>query len=103
MITDDSLDEIERIALAAKEGDGKYGQISRQDYDELPARTGEGDQFWTSYVDGGSEGPLVTAITGNGPTSEANALLFACARSAILALVDEVRRLKKWPGPNKVA
>lgn len=37
----------------------------------------------------------VTAYTGNGPTSEANAIFYAGAREAALLLVAEVRRLGK--------
>jgi len=37
---------------------------------------------------------LFAAITGNGPTSEANARFFAGARDAFLMAIDEIERLK---------
>ena len=41
---------------------------------------------------------LYTALTGNGPTSEANAAFIAMARDAVPALVAEVRRLRSLLG-----
>lgn len=49
--------------------------------------------LWTVFtpVEDGND---VCAITGNGPTSEANAQFFVDARAIVLGLVEEVDRLK---------
>ena len=41
-----------------------------------------------------TEKALYAAITGNGPTSEANARFFAGARVALLEAIDEIERLQ---------
>lgn len=54
---------------------------------------GSGPVFWTAKP----ETDLATAITGNGPTSAANAAFIAAARTAVPALLDECERLQSIP------
>jgi hypothetical protein len=42
-----------------------------------------------------TEEALFTAVTGNGPTSEANAKFIVCARTRWPAALDEIERLRK--------
>jgi hypothetical protein len=65
--------------------------MSDADLAELRAK-GEGP-LWYAWS-GTKEDSLAVAITGNGPTSHANAKFFACAREVVIALGEEVQRLR---------
>lgn len=93
----DNLEKLEQLALASTDGELQYGALNA----ELPegetlkdwmARTGDSKQLWVTYQRR-STGDYYCAVTGNGPTSEANARFFACARANTLALIAEVRGL----------
>ncbi len=96
-ITDAELDEFERITTASTPLTG-YGKLEFWQLKGLLGRTTElDDKHWCAYTVPPSvreeEGELIGAITGNGPTSEANARFFAGARGVMLRLISEVRRL----------
>lgn len=61
------------------------------DFEKLLAK-GSGPAFcaWT----GPKEDEVYAALTGNGPTSEVNALFFAHARDIVIALIEERTRLR---------
>lgn len=58
---------------------------------EVFALAGPEDLLWGVFR---AEDDAACAITGNGPTSEANAQFFVVARAIVLGLVEEVDRLK---------
>lgn len=81
------------LALAASDPTG-WCEYPRAWLDELPEKSG-GDpgKLWAAYCEA-ADGPLVVAITGNGPKSRANAEFQASARRIVLGLVSEVDRLR---------
>lgn len=52
---------------------------------------GTGYQPWIVIAPG--EPVLMVALTGNGPTSEANAQFFASAKDIVLALIDRLEQI----------
>ena len=67
----------------------------------MPYEPGDIEHLLTSHGDGPvwcawtgpEEDERYAALTGNGPTSEANARFFACARDIVIALIEDRRRL----------
>lgn len=59
---------------------------------EIAMTKGDGP-VWFAWS-GTMEDARYTAITGNGPTSRANALFYGHARTMVLGLVGEVERLR---------
>lgn len=91
-MTDETLTEILALATASSPATD-YGQVSRDDAIGLADKTSPEPMLWCSWL-GPVDDSLITAITGNGPTSEANARFYSCARGAVVSLVAEVRRLR---------
>jgi hypothetical protein len=77
------------LALKATDATG-WGPMPTKWLHEL---AGDSEKLWTAWRDS-HEGPLVCAVAGNGPKSEANAEFHASARKVVLGLVSEVDRLK---------
>lgn len=92
-MNEDTLGEILALATASTPCDG-YGPVEKETAHGLADKTSDRSQLWTSWA-GPREDALITAITGNGPTSEANARFYSCARGAVISLVEEVRRLRE--------
>lgn len=69
-----------------------HGNITPGDVEMAMTKHGPGP-VWFAWS-GTKEDAVYTAITGNGPTSEANAVFFAHAREIVLELVAEVARLR---------
>ena len=56
---------------------------------------GDSEKLWSAFFDDNHpDGCLVVAVTGNGPTSEANAEFLASARKVVLGLLEEIDRLE---------
>ncbi len=56
---------------------------------------GDPGKLWTAFFDEDHpDGCLVVAVTGNGPTSKANAEFLASARKVVLGLLEEIDRLE---------
>ena len=79
------------VARAASDTEG-WGQMRAK---ECHALAEPDAMLWTAFRDKDHpEGVSVVAITGNGPTSEANARLFVDAKAMVLGLLNEIDRLK---------
>ena len=86
------LSKLKALAEGATEPTG-YAQdtVTAEELAELLAKNP--GPVW--FVWGGTvEDSLYVAITGNGPTSEANARFHSVARASVLALAAEVERLR---------
>lgn len=97
MITFKQIAQIEEAARASTDGALQWGQITADKAAALPAKTAaedgtSPDQVWCTWT-GPTDDALILAVTGNGKTSERNAFFFACARSAVLALLEDRRVL----------
>lgn len=98
----DGLDIAEKLARASSP-ETRYGQNTITPGDvEIAMTKGQGELVWFTWT-GTREDASFTAITGNGPTSEANALFYAHARDIVLELAAEVRRLRSAPEPSAAA
>ncbi len=96
------LDKLEALAAAATPG-GVFGRFRSNDPADQLAQFHEtlvhgAGPIWCVCVpvDDGSpieQEALYTAITGNGPTSEANAKFYSVARENTLTLIEQVRAL----------
>ena len=96
------IDDAKRVAEASTGGDVKYGwatptqfikQVTWLDKVREKAESGSEDRVWITW----QRNPDVdkfSAITGDGPTSEANARFFASARDIVLTLIEEINRLQ---------
>lgn len=73
---DSYLTHLKRISLETQEKTGLLAHTPYLVVTELPA-----------------DKPLITAITGNGPHSEANARLFSISRKVIEALIEDIDEL----------
>jgi hypothetical protein len=62
------------------------------DMEKLMAKSG-GPAVYCAWT-GPKEDEVYAALTGNGPTSEVNALFFAHARDIVIELIDERHRLR---------
>ena len=96
----EQLDELERIAMAAPVStemgavDSDSGQplaelavtLFRMLVEQSPDRP-----CWMVFDTRPGEAAVITALTGNGPSSEAAARLYALSRDAILVLVRHAR------------
>lgn len=89
----------ENVALAIEHArrstpDLKWGGVEHKpgEVEELLSK-GAG-KVWLAWT-GPKDAALYAAVTGNGPTSEANALFFAHARDVVIALGEEVQRLRE--------
>lgn len=92
-MTNDTIAEIEGLALASSPATD-CGLVTKDDAAGLADKTDQGQpMLWCAWF-GPKDGASITAITGNGPTSEANARFYSRARGAVLELVGEVRRLQ---------
>jgi len=85
------------LAKASTDPTG-YGEV---DTKWIHGLAGTSEKLWTALVrllsffdDHYPDGTLVVAVTGNGPTSEANAEFLASARNVVLGLLEEVDRLE---------
>jgi hypothetical protein len=92
-----NLDEITRALGERKKGDWTFCRYAETDREWLKAEVaklldndGAGDVCY--FV--GTEDDLVVALTGNGPTSAANAHLIANAPDWLRLLVERVRKLE---------
>jgi hypothetical protein len=98
-MTDQDLSLIEQLATAATAGELVVGQADPRyrpiDWMMECLSHGHGKVFCVAE-DGGEA--RIMAVTGNGPTSEANARFVSVARKAVLALTAEVRRLRREGG-----
>lgn len=91
-LTEEQLAEVISLATASGRCDG-YGRVRKDDAAALADATSPDPCLWYAYqVDGEGE-YLACAVTGNGPTSEANARFYSAARHVVLSLVEEIRRL----------
>ena len=80
-----------RLLALESTPDTKWGQMKAAD---LYAIAEPDAMLWTVFTPIGDDEAHVCAITGNGPTSEANAQFFVDARAIVLGLLDEIDRLK---------
>lgn len=84
-------DKALRLAKASTDPTA-YGEMDTVWIHEL---AGKSEKLWTAYFDDNHpDGTFVVAVTGNGPTSEANAEFLASARKVVLGLLEEVDRLE---------
>lgn len=95
-MTPAALAALKALAEGATEPTGYAGwepaEVTGEELAELLAKgTGKVWFVWSGTV----EDSLYVAITGNGPTSEANARFHSVARASVLALVAEVERLRE--------
>jgi hypothetical protein len=82
------------VGLALRSKDATHwGFLTAENLRVLNASVKAGDKVFGALV-GQGEDELCVALTGNGPTSEANAEFFGSARKIVLGLVSEVDRLK---------
>lgn len=100
---EEELREIEAIAKASTPGDLKWGMESFESLDALLAKVRETfaraeSLELHSVFRSDSDMSVFVALTGNGPTSSANARFIAGARGAVLALVFEIRQLLELAG-----
>lgn len=91
-LTEEAIAEILALAEASGRCDG-YGRVRKEDAAALADATSPEPLLWYAYRVDGEDEYLACAVTGNGPTSEANARFYSAARGAVMSLVDEVRRL----------
>lgn len=78
-----------QVVSASTGGERGYYRIPVDDANKL-VKDGT-TTLWCAYVVRDGE-TLVTAITGDGPDSEANAKFFAGARGCVLALIEDLER-----------
>lgn len=86
--------EIARKLAGASTPETNYGSDEITPGDVETAMTKGTGPVWFAWS-GPKDDAVFTAITGNGPTSEANAVFFAHARDMVLALADEVEMLRE--------
>lgn len=86
----ENIETARRLALASTP-DTRWGQMNAFD---LTALTDPDAMLWTVFTPVDDDENDVCAITGNGPTSEANAQFFVDARAIVLGLLDEIDRLE---------
>lgn len=84
------IDTARKLALASTP-DTRWGQMKAAD---LHALAEPEAMLWAVFTPVEDDANDVCAITGNGPTSEANAQFFVDARAIVLGLVEEIDRLK---------
>jgi hypothetical protein len=102
--TPQNLDELEALAAAATQGESQLGRTVTETHEEAAKYVEDAIKFsdetrlWMVFVDeGGNPDMRITALTGNGPNSENNALYYAAVSPQnILALIKEVRRLRQY-------
>ncbi len=108
-LTADDLASIRELAEAASPGELSWGAMRAEHVAQLADKTAAIDgtdptEMWTTWL-GPADDALIVAVTGNGPTSKANARFFSRARMAVLALLDEIaerdRRIANLSGPSK--
>lgn len=100
-IDDRVLEDIRCIALAASMHDWAWSHSGTQTHEDAIAYVADmlrhsdrTDLQMVGFEDDGGEW-LTVALTGNGPTSEANAAFIASAQPInIVRLIDEIRRLR---------
>jgi hypothetical protein len=78
------------LALASTDP-GHWGPL---DTKQTHALAGDSTELWAAYAKSDDGRAIVVAVTGNGPTSEANAEFLSSARKIVLGLVSEVDRLQ---------
>ncbi len=92
-LTDENVSKALDIARRSTPG-LRWGEApwTPGDFEKLAAK-GTGPVFcaWT----GPKEDEVYAALTGNGPTSEINALFFSHARDIVIALIEERAELRK--------
>lgn len=101
ILTHDDLNQIERAAQAATIDTWQVGHTDTQNIDETVARLAEAVQnhdtpdLWVVFVGDPDDNPItVPAITGNGPTSQANAEYLEMAQPRnVLLLAATIRHL----------
>ncbi len=105
-ITDADLTVLEQAARAASASPWSLGVSNTATVEEAAAyssdavRKGDGAQLWMivlgEYAEGeGPEEGISPAVTGNGPTSEANARYLVCVQpSNVLLLIAELRKAR---------
>lgn len=86
MTRDEHVETARRLALAASEPTGWGPQKTAW----LHTLGGDSEDLETCYIADAGGGNLVVAITGNGPTSKANAEFFVDARRIVLGLLAEL-------------
>lgn len=96
---EEQLQEIEQIARASSDGDLKWGAETFATMDEANAKLAEclarsSSLKVHSVFREDPDMAAFAAITGNGPTSAANARFFAGARQIVLELVAAVREAR---------
>jgi hypothetical protein len=95
-LTDEELARLDELEKAATAGEWKPKAERYPNYRELwhafdPVLARGGlDLYWLEVA-----GEKFPAVTGNGPTSEANAALIAAARNALPSLLAELRQLRE--------
>lgn len=118
-ITDADLAEMERLALAASQADWQIGHTDTKTHEEAITFLTEtiakrdSSDLWLVFFGGDrryegdqeyADESLTVAITGNGPTSEANAAyLAACKPATLLLLINELRRWRSTAGTERHA
>ena len=72
-----------------------FGKYKASDIVEIHQKAEELWGLWIGETgQTGTKENVIVAITGNGPTSEANAQFFVDARTMVLGLIDEVEHLR---------
>lgn len=90
---------VEAIAMARASTPGcRWGSVARTEAEfQAALDAGIGDTVWCTWIpdpDPKSDETLFVGVTGNGPTSEANARFLAHARDIVIALGEEVLELR---------
>lgn len=99
-VSDADLDALEQLLADATPAPWNFAPGPHPDRTETKAEylvgmlRGDQDKVWVAYAadpEGDAEDYLVPAITGDGPTSAANAALIANARNLLPALLADLR------------
>lgn len=83
---------VKEIAEASSAGPLNWGETSKESIEKLAPE--EGAELWTTWA-GEPDDSLIVAVTGNGPTSRANARFFSVARSHVLELCEQLGRKER--------
>lgn len=96
----EDLETLEVLAVASTPLTLEFGRWDTESIDQAvnwfqgSLEKGEGYRPWVVHTEHAELGPLTICITGNGPTSEANARFFTVARMGVLALLQYVETLR---------
>lgn len=89
-MTPENLEKAIALARAASHSTGR-GPVKTE---WLHALAGESPHLECTYIGSGENEVVITAITGNGPTSAANAEFYCDARAIVLGMAKRIAELE---------